>query len=53
MANDTYSKIKDELINKVLLALGIIAIPIIAASLLRILSVGWHFFFLVHIDLLP
>lgn len=53
MPNDTYSKIKDELINKVLLALGIIAIPIIAASLLRITTMGWHFFFLIHILSVP
>lgn len=53
MPNDTYSKIKDDLINKIIQALGIIAIPIIAVSLLRILSVGWHFFFLIHILSVP
>ena len=53
MTDDTYSAIKDALINKVLLALGIVAVPIIAISLLRILTMGWQFFFLLHIISVP
>ena len=33
--------------------MGIVAIPIIAISLLRILTMGWQFFFLIHIISVP
>lgn len=53
MADDTYFEIKDALINKVMLVLGIAAIPIIAISLLRILAMGWQSFFYIHILSVP
>lgn len=53
MPNDAYHAIKDDLINKVLLVLGIVAIPIIGISLLRILAMGWQFFFVIHIMSIP
>lgn len=53
MPYDTYHAIQDELINKVLLVLGIVVIPIIGISLLRIFTMGWQFFFIIHILCIP
>jgi len=53
MDNDTYKEIKENLINKILIILSIVAFPAVISSILRIIDIGWKFTFYIHIGIIP
>ena len=53
MDNDTYTEIKENLINKILIILSIVALPAVISSILRIIDIGWKFTFYIHIGIIP
>ena len=53
MENDTYKEIKENLINKILVILSIVAFPAVISSVLRIIDIGWKSTFYIHIGIIP
>ena len=51
MSKDTYDKIKDELINTLLLILSFVSIPALAFSISRFFHIGWQPAFLIQLIL--
>ena len=49
MTNNSHRKIQEKLINKMLLALALIAIPAVSFSLFRFTDIGWQSSFAIHI----
>ena len=53
MTSVTYLEIKNNLINRILLILGTISIPVIAISVFRMTTIGWRPIFVFHLLIVP
>lgn len=53
MPNEEYHNIKEELIDRVLVILSVVAIPAVGFSLLRFFQIGWRTVYFIHIIMIP
>ncbi len=53
MTTDTYRQVRTEVLNKLVLLVGIVAVPVVAFSVHRVLQIGWKPVFFIHLIFVP